>query len=190
MINGGGDKVLAFLQKMKALMEMERQDEMDESASLLSEFSFKDLEKRNMAITKLMIKEVSTGIYGRVLLHLSRQKKEQVAPTDDDGAKLRRFSPGDIVGIYQSGEKTDEKAEGIIYKVHHDEIIVSFNEMYDFENFKQPLNLALLANQVTYKRCQVALDHIIGMSNKLNVLNQRIIDVLFEKEKPISYNLN
>ena len=37
-------------------MEMERQGEMEESANLLSEFSFKELEKRNLAITKLMIK--------------------------------------------------------------------------------------------------------------------------------------
>lgn len=55
-INGGGDKILGFIQKMKALMEMERQGEMEESANLLSEFSFKELEKRNLAITKLMIK--------------------------------------------------------------------------------------------------------------------------------------
>jgi hypothetical protein len=152
-INGGGDRVLAFLQKMKALMEMERQAEMDESATLLSEFSFKELEKRNMAITKLMIKHVSTGIYGRILLHLTRRRQEKAKADDDEASKLRKFSPGDIVGIYQSGEKTDDKAEGIIYKVNHDEIVVSFNEMHDFENFKQPLNLALLANEVTYKRC-------------------------------------
>ena len=73
-INGGGDKILAFIQKMKALMEMERQGEMEESANLLNEFSFKELEKRNLAITKLMVKQVSTGIYGRVLLHLNRQR--------------------------------------------------------------------------------------------------------------------
>ena len=59
---------------MKALMEMERQGEMEESANLLNEFSFKELEKRNLAITKLMVKQVSTGIYGRVLLHLNRQR--------------------------------------------------------------------------------------------------------------------
>jgi hypothetical protein len=40
-INGGGDKVLAFLNKMKKLMELEREAEMEESANLLSEFSFK-----------------------------------------------------------------------------------------------------------------------------------------------------
>ena len=55
-INGGGDKTLSYLNKMKALMEMERQDEMEQSADLLQEFSFRELEKRNMAITKLMIK--------------------------------------------------------------------------------------------------------------------------------------
>ena len=58
-------------------MEMERAGEMEESENLLTEYSFKELEKRNMAITKLMIKEVSTGIYGRILLHLNRQKKPE-----------------------------------------------------------------------------------------------------------------
>jgi len=63
---------------------------------------------------------------------------------------LRKFSPGDIVGIYQSGSDSGESVEGIVYRAHHDEIVVSFNEMHDFDNFKEPLNMALLANQVTY----------------------------------------
>ena len=78
-------------------------------------------------------------------------------------SKIRRFSPGDIVGIYQSDASKSEKADsadGIIYKVNNDEIVVSFNEMHDFENFKQPLNLAMLANQVTYQRCNTALQHV------------------------------
>jgi len=55
---------------------------------------------------------------------------------------MRKFSPGDIVGVYQSvgsqkGEAVHgESVDGIVYKVHHDEIVISFNEMYDFENFK------------------------------------------------------
>jgi hypothetical protein len=104
-INGGGDKTLAFLNKMKALMEMERQEEMEQSADLLNEFSFRELEKRNMAITKLMIKQVSTGVFGRVLLHLTRQKAKpkegEKEKEDEEGlSKLRRFHPGDIVGIF------------------------------------------------------------------------------------------
>ena len=33
------------------------------------------LEKRNLAITKLFIKEVSTGIYGKILVSLERSKQ-------------------------------------------------------------------------------------------------------------------
>lgn len=53
-------------------MDMERDAETEETTSMLEEFSFKELEKRNMALTKLYVSHVSTGIYGRILLHLER----------------------------------------------------------------------------------------------------------------------
>ena len=65
-------------------MDKEKEAETEETTAMLEEFSFKELEKRNMALTKLYVKQVSTGIYGRVLLHLERvvqmseeQKEEQ-----------------------------------------------------------------------------------------------------------------
>lgn len=131
---------------------------------MLAQFSFKELEKRNMAITKLFIDHISTGVYGRTLLHLKRreQKKEGDGNEEKDDrdsvSKLRKFSPGDIVGVFQSqgqanaGQANSDNADGIVYKVTNDEIVISFNEMHDFENFKQPLNIALLANNVTYQR--------------------------------------
>jgi hypothetical protein len=45
-----------------------------------------------------------------------------------------------------------------VHKVTNNEIVISFNEMHDFENFKQPINIAILANQVTYERCKKDLD--------------------------------
>ena len=35
-----------------------------------------ELEKRNLAVTKLFVNHVATGVYGRVLLHLSRGTKK------------------------------------------------------------------------------------------------------------------
>lgn len=58
----------------------------------------KELEKLNMAITKLFVKSVSTGVYGRVLVHLERGQRKQNAEFDNQ--KLRTFSPGDIVGLF------------------------------------------------------------------------------------------
>jgi len=53
---------------MLSLLEMERDAEIEETTSLLSKYNFKELEKRNLAITKLYIKQVSTGVYGRVMV--------------------------------------------------------------------------------------------------------------------------
>ena len=60
--------VETFVTKMDELMGIERQAEMDETANLLERFTFKELERRNLAVAKLYIKEVSTGIYGRVIV--------------------------------------------------------------------------------------------------------------------------
>ena len=58
---------------MSGLLDMEREAELEESAALLSRFSVKELEKRDLAITKLWVKEVSTGIYGKILVSLERR---------------------------------------------------------------------------------------------------------------------
>ena len=44
------------------------------------------------------------------------------------------FSPGDIVGMYEAGQQQKvPSAEGIVYKVNDDEIVIAFSEMQEFE---------------------------------------------------------
>ena len=68
--------VSAFTSKMNDLLLLDREAEMEETASVLAQFSFRELEKRNLAITKLFVKHVATGVYGRVLLHMTRGTKK------------------------------------------------------------------------------------------------------------------
>ena len=64
---------------------------------------------------------------------------------------MRVFGPGDIVGLFEAGQAEQApSAQGVVYKVNYDEITVAFNEMQDFEQFKQPLALVILANEITY----------------------------------------
>lgn len=159
-------------------MELERGAELVENEALLQGYSFRELEKRNLALTKMRINSVSTGVFGRILLHLSRieDKTEEVG-------MLRRFSPGDIVGVFQSsgaktiGQEEKESVEGIVYRVNNQEIALSFNEMHDFDNFQQPLNLCLMANSITYQRCQRALDNLASMEQART--GNRLLEVLF-----------
>ena len=143
--------VSTFTSKMNELLQIEREAEMEETATILAQYSFRELEKRNLAITKLFVKHVATGVYGRVLLHLTRGTRRGATANDSAAAgskkpavnqeeqqKLRIFSPGDIVGIYQSdrhhGSGSNEKGsvDGIVYKVNNEEIVIAFNEMYEF----------------------------------------------------------
>ena len=99
--------VSQFTGKMNELLELERTAEMEETALILHQYSFRELEKRNLAITKLFVKHVATGVYGRVLLHLTRVTRKGAAENSKNQnadeelqSKLRVFSPGDIVGLY------------------------------------------------------------------------------------------
>jgi hypothetical protein len=66
-----------------------------------------------------------------------------------------------------------------VYKVSNDEIILSYNEMHEFESLKQPVTGILLANEITYKRCKIALD---CLKQYETWKNRRLVDVLFEQE--------
>jgi hypothetical protein len=129
---------------MLDLLQQERDAEIEETAELLKTYSFKELEKRSLAITKLFVKSVSTGVYGRVLVTFNRQSVSS--------GKLRIFSPGDIVGLYESGggQQKITSAEGTVYRTSDEEVTVAFSEMQPYEEMKQPLTLALLANEITY----------------------------------------
>jgi len=150
-------KVEKFSEHMLKLLLMERDAEVEATTSLLTNFSFKELEKRNLAITKLFIRHVGTGVYGRVLVHFNRQKHGEQFGAQ---SKLRTtFGPGDIVGIFQAGAGQDtHSAEGVVFKVSDEEIVVAFNEMQEYEEMKQPICLVILANEITYKRCKMAID--------------------------------
>ena len=180
-------KIEAFTKTMEELLLMEREAELEESASLLSKFSFKELERQNLAITKLFVKSVSTGVYGRHLLHLERgQSKKSKSGDDNENVKIKTFSPGDIVGLFQSDrnakDSSDSKIDGIVYKVANDEVVVAFNEPVEPDQLKQPLSLVMLANEVTYQRCKMALEQL--KKNHGTWKNTRLVDVLFQHERP------
>lgn len=94
-------EVHKFTEKMSALLDLEREAELEESAAILSRFSLKELEKRDLAITKMWVKEVSTGIYGKILVSFERRDKKKADGEEDEAeSKTRKFSPGDIVGLF------------------------------------------------------------------------------------------
>jgi hypothetical protein len=169
-------KVEKFSEHMLKLLLMERDAEVEATTSLLSNFSFKELEKRNLAITKLFIRHVGTGVYGRVLVHFNRQKHGEAFSAQ---SKLRTtFGPGDIVGIFQAGAGQEtHSAEGVVFKVSDEEIVVAFNEMQEYEQMKQPICLVILANEITYKRCKMAIDQLSNNFDRWG--NRRLVDVLF-----------
>ena len=123
---------------MSGLLDMEREAELEESAAILSRFSVKELEKRDLAITKLYVKEVSTGIFGKILVSLERRYQKKADGDEEVESRTRKFSPGDIVGLIQGSQATEtsDRIDGIVYRTRDNEIILAYKEMYDFEDMK------------------------------------------------------
>jgi DNA polymerase alpha-associated DNA helicase A len=138
-----------FTEKMLSLLDLEREAELEESAMILSKYSLKELEKRDLAITKLFIKEVSTGIYGKILVTLERAKSAIEKDKEmDRESKTRKFTPGDIVGMFQGSNATEgsDRMEGIVYRSLENEVVIAFKEMYNFVRIVQFLLITYRKN--------------------------------------------
>ena len=72
--------------------------------------------------------------------------------------------------------QNNKNIEGIVYQVNSKKIVLSFDEMYDFEGLKGNICLILLANEITYKRYQESIQY---MKEYINYPNSHLIEVIF-----------
>jgi len=63
---------------------------------MLTKYSFKELARMDLALVKLQFSSVSSGIFGRQLLHLQRTEKSE---------RQTRFSSGDTVAVFAGGRE-------------------------------------------------------------------------------------
>ena len=71
--------------------------------------------------------------------------------------------------------------EGVVYRINSKYISIAVREMVSEDDFKQPLCAVMMPNDVTFKRCKVAMlnmrDGDLGESARLR-------NVLMEVDKP------
>ncbi|XP_069480230.1 DNA-binding protein SMUBP-2 [Ambystoma mexicanum] len=168
-----------FVKNSLALLQEEREAEIQETRLWQESVPLKELERRGVCLLKLQVTNQRTGLYGRLLLTFEPRKfeVEAVLPSNN-------FGPGDIVGLYESTAGTSPLATGIVTRVTQKSLTAAFDESHDGAlsvDRENAYRLLKLANDVTYKRIKQAL----------NILNQyhagpasNLIAVLFNESDP------
>lgn len=91
-----GESIEGRVDRLSELLDLERQAEIDEFDTIFSTLATKQLEKRGLCLTNLSVGEVSTGLYGKILITFEYSKiRSQSKNWSDD--KTHKISNGDIV---------------------------------------------------------------------------------------------
>ncbi|GAB6029019.1 DNA-binding protein SMUBP-2 [Chamberlinius hualienensis] len=165
----------SFVEKQLELIELEKQEDIEETKCLHEKTPAKDLEHQGVLIRKLKLEEKKSGLYGRTLVEFGPQWPGK-------GLPAHHISSGDIVGICNNGDHShsDVIVSGVVSATKSNLITVAFE--LTIENL--PLedstiyNVVKLANDITYKRIKNALLELkkIGESGQ-----SHLIDVLYGK---------
>jgi hypothetical protein len=158
--------VNAYVKKTRELIQQEQDEEMTEEQLFKSKLSAKELEERGVCLSKLVVAETRTGLYGRCMLTLESSRGDGTLPAS-------RFAVRDVVqiqgGMFRksklagkagddgktssipssgSGVRTRSKADedestGVVYRITDRTIIISLE--------RQPPQ-SLLSGQVSILR--------------------------------------
>ncbi|KAK7023360.1 DNA-binding protein SMUBP-2 [Halocaridina rubra] len=161
-----------------SLLEEERKAEITAAQTQDEGVSLKLLETRGVVISRLIIRERSTGLYGRPLYIFISSKKDSVLPAN-------KFSSGDIVGIHESSTTTQKQlSSGVVTRITQSSVQIVIDEgadELDCTSDDALFRLHQLANDVTYKRIKSSLEEL----NKETISrSSHLLSVLFRESPP------
>lgn len=177
-----------FVGRLRKLVSVERDAEIDEESVYKANFSLKQLEQKGICITRLLVSEHRTGLYGRCLLMLSDRRGNNF-PLPQTSIRTR-----DIVEIKTIGtmgisvaEKEEPPLSGVVYRLTEHTITVSLEEVPSADLLHNATNIAVikLANQVTYQRYMDALKSLAKFdSAEGGGVADRVLGVLYGGQVP------
>ncbi|XP_016041773.2 LOW QUALITY PROTEIN: DNA-binding protein SMUBP-2 [Erinaceus europaeus] len=173
----GSAAVERFVRRQLALLQLERDAELEERRSWQEGVSLKELQSRGVCLLKLQVSGQRTGLYGRRLVTLE-PRRGVATPTLPSNS----FTSGDIVGLYDSSGDS-QLASGILTRISPTSVTVALDESQDAQLSlpEGSYRLLKLANDVTFRRLRKAL-------SSLNKYHSGpacpLIEVLFQDSAP------
>ncbi|CAF1230518.1 unnamed protein product [Adineta ricciae] len=173
-----------FTEKCRDLLELEREEEINQSTEALKGQSTKRLAERGFCLTRLRFQYTYTGLYGRTILVFEGESL----------SRAQTFGPGDIAAIYQQGHSIDEQAalaRGLIFRLTTNTIHITIEDNDD-EQFNSLSDTCLfmiikMANDVTYRRLRHCLDLMI---KRRQGIAYHLLDIAFDNGEPIPSNFS
>ncbi|CAI9732054.1 DNA-binding protein SMUBP-2-like [Octopus vulgaris] len=162
-----------FVSKTLALLEEERNAEIQENSYFYEKLPPKQLEKKGVCLLKLHLASQASGFYGRMIVKLEPWMKKELPS--------HSFTPGDIVQLslnQKNAAESENIAVGIVSKTTSNSISIAFDEYKDIETMSSDAHYKLLkiANDVTYKRLKSAVS---GLHKAGNGRASDLLDILF-----------
>ncbi|UJR28820.1 hypothetical protein I4U23_010044 [Adineta vaga] len=176
--------VEVFTEKCRDLLEIEREEEINQSTEALKGQPIKRLAERGLCLTRLHFQYTYTGLYGRTILVFEGESLSRV----------QTFGPGDIAGIYQQGHSIDDQnplARGLIFRLTTNTIHITIEDTDD-EQFNSLGDTCLfmiikMANDVTYRRLKHGLT--LMMKQRQGIAHH-LLDIAFDNDDPIPSNFS
>ncbi|KAK2598999.1 hypothetical protein QQS21_005533 [Conoideocrella luteorostrata] len=162
--------VPSFASTQLALLDRELQSEVDETSQLISSHSPTGLQRAGLAITNLLISSQRTGLGGKTLLELSPDTANSTTgELPEHGVRT-----GDIVLVAEQPAGSAKKREvkelekkgsrGVVTKVHRGSVYVALDDGKEEVSFSGRVWLVKLADEVTYRRMNQAMEKLKKMS--------------------------
>lgn len=125
----------------------ERDEEVAEINGLLQELTPSELQERGLALLRLLVSDISSGLYGRVIVKLvpkgADRKNKDGSSSESEKTNERRnrqplssrlpshkFTSGDIVGMFDMGHPfhLPPICTGVVHQVRSDAIWIAFED--------------------------------------------------------------
>lgn len=145
--------LLAFVEKTRALLALEREAELEQSGINNSKLTLNELRLKGTCLLNLAIKSLSTGLSGRRIVEFCHRS--------GDTLPAHSLSAGDIVVLtVGKGTRPDKThLSGTVYRVTDNDIKLALDESEEFRE-GEAFNLFKAPNDVTYTRYKQGLDEM------------------------------
>ena len=200
-----------YASNLRTLLAAEKEEERAEDLSRLGSRSPKDLESEGLCLTKMLIEDIQTGLYGRSIVTFVSSRKLPLPPhqfTPRDVANLRLASAAPAAPSVTSGASAGAGASaaasgasagsgtgasgggtgyvsGVVYSVKPDSIAIAFDDAPAEDLAEGALyHVFKTSNEATYSAYAAGITQLERAFDDSDAHARSVVNALFKGEAP------
>jgi hypothetical protein len=183
--------VHSFLALTSSLVALERSAEISEEAAWKATKNTRALEQAGVLLTRMVVSDVATGLYGRCLLTLEPARGGPLKQSELSVRDIVEISTQSPSGNSAASGSSGKLASGIVYRMKETSITIVLDDFLDVSDRVGQMSILKLANQVTYDRYKYALDFVQkefsgGGTAAGTGVSSRLLRVLYSGVEPVA----